>query len=208
MEVVAPQRRRVSSAGTTFRKWLGIASALVTSVLPFFYLRRLGGLGSGPFLVVPLVWIAGSVYTLRGALRLRHVDLEPGQLLVERSGGWVSVPFAEVRDISYRRRRDGSRIVVKLHTKGPLGTSVEFLPPTRFLAAPFSEPPIMDELRWYLQQARVAAGPWPGVPPMSGPVPSAVWSPSAPVPVPAPIPPSPSAPSRPTTSMPGSPDWR
>lgn len=141
--------KQLSSGMTTFLKdvfpilWtMGVGAGMVGIWLELFGepatlgLKVLGG----------AIWAGTSILLTAWSRRVHHVWLDGSDLIVSSEGRDVRIRLADVTGMSETRGQRVKTIKLTLRPGSPLGSSIRFIPKNR-LQAPFSEHPIITELK-------------------------------------------------------------
>jgi hypothetical protein len=152
-----PMRRRLSSQRTLLMK----------IVLPAFWIAMFGvgtinlflfsdeGLQSPPAWVTLFVWIAGSVFFLWDALRLKVVNVDEHFLYVSNYLKEIAIPLSNIYDVTENFWLNTHPVTIHLKSPSEFGGRIVFMPKTRFLF--FSSHPVVKELK-QLARGKVQSG--------------------------------------------------
>ena len=93
-----------------------------------------------------IIWAGTSVLFTGWSRRIHQVWLQGTDLIVSAAGRRIRVPLQDVIGISETRGQKIKTIKLSLRPGSPLGPTVHFIPASR-LQAPFSEHPLIEELK-------------------------------------------------------------
>lgn len=137
------------------RKLSSYDTVLIKFVLPAFWMLFFSFMPVGKFIrsiepperwIVLLAWIAGTVYFLWDANRLKTVSVDDKFLYASNYLKEIAIPLSDISDVTENFWLNTHPVTIHLKSPSEFGHKIVFLP-TRRVFALFSSHPVVAELK-------------------------------------------------------------